>query len=147
MTNTDSTATTGYQRALAAEPQLQPIVQLVKALCTLARPTDRMCDCCVWDLILKPLAKPWLGLNRGKLPEQATDDPPWIIRPPVRLGEVIGPADSLILSNARGIPATTETETWLRTPEAHDAFTKELRRQLCAAGPRNGHGISKGTES
>jgi hypothetical protein len=134
-----TTTVTAYQRALAAEPQLQPVVRLVDALCALVRPTDRCCAGCVWELTLKPLVTPLVGWGRGKMPEQAIDDPPGIRL--LSLGELRAEED------ARTIPAGTDTEAWLRTLEAYDAFTGELLCRLEAADPDNDHGIARGADS
>jgi hypothetical protein len=113
-----TTTTTAFQRALDAEPQLRPVVRLVDALCALVRPTDRMCSGCVWESILKLLVEPWVGWERGYMPEQATDNQR-------DLSECVLTMSDLRALGDRRIPATTDTEAWLRTSEAYDAFTDE----------------------
>src|SRR5262245_55227459 len=65
----------GYERALRAEPHLRVVVAVVDALCTLVRPTDRLCYGCTWDDIVKPLVMPLLGWGRGRVPEEVPDGP------------------------------------------------------------------------
>ena len=126
----------GYERALAAEPSLRPIVAVVDALCAFVRPDDRMCAGCVWGRIVKPLTTPLIGWSRGYPPEDAPD-----VRPdswePVNLEAVLAKLDQ------RPEP-TTDTERWMRSSEAFDAFTDVLLAKLDAADPANGHGVAHG---
>ena len=72
-TNQATTTTTDYQRALNAEPALQPVVDLVDALCALVRPSDRLCSGCVWERIVKPMVRPLIGWERAAtLPSRQT---------------------------------------------------------------------------
>jgi hypothetical protein len=137
---TTTTFTTGFQRALDAEPRLRPMVRLVDALCALVRPTDRMCSGCVWESIVKPLVVPLVGWGGGYMPEQATDNPR-------ALRECVFTRSDLAALEARRIPATTDTEAWLRTSQAYDAFTDEPLARLKAADPANDHGIGRCTDS
>lgn len=138
MTNTTETA---YKRALAAEPRLNAIVTTVSALCELARADDTMCAGCIWDSIVKPLTTPLIGWSRGYPPKEAADPDPndhgW---------RLISGADwfaEFEETAKHRTPATTDTEQWLRTSEAWDAFTSELLHRLNEADPGNGHGICK----
>lgn len=125
----------GYRRALVAEPRLRAVVALVDALCTLVRPTDRLCSGCVWETIVKPLTTPWIGWERGYVPEQAQDAPRgWS---PVCLADLLAEQDE------RATTATTATERWLRTSEAWEAFTDVLLSRLDAADTGNGHGCGR----
>ncbi|MFC8517495.1 hypothetical protein [Streptomyces sp. NPDC057257] len=130
-----------YERALAAEPQLQAVVTTVDALCELVRPEDRMCSGCVWDTIVKPLARPLLGWDRGYPPESAKE-------PADRMRLI--PGDELLKlweqAEAKRVPADTETEKWLRTSEAWDAFTNVVLARLDTADPAHGHGIVRDPE-
>ena len=131
MTNAD------YHRALNAEPRLQPAVALVDALTVLVRPSDRVCAGCVWTGILKPMVSRLIGYGRGYPPKVA---------PNPRFGPrrlvVVSMADALAQLERR-VPADTETERWLRTSEAWDAFNRPLLARLHAADPGNGHGIGR----
>lgn len=131
---------TAYERALAAEPRLAAIVTAVDALAELARPADVMCAGCVWDGIVKPLATPLIGWERGYPPAAAKDPSPGD-------GSKLYTGTDLMAAyeeaQKRLAPATTDTEKWLRTSEAWDAFTGELIRRLHDADPANGHGICR----
>lgn len=135
MTTEPATTSAGYRRALAAEPCLRAVVATVDALCDFVRRGDTMCAGCVWERIVKPLTSPWIGWERGYPAEQA-DDP--AERP---LYRVVRASD--LERRERRLPAETETEAWLRTSEAYDAFTDELLRRLDAADPGTGHGIHR----
>lgn len=126
-----------YRRALDAEPQLQPAVRVVDALCALVRADDYLCHACVWESIVKPLVDPWVGWDRGYLPQQASDAPrdTW---EPINLTDYLKHT-----RDDRKLPADTDTERWLRTSEAFDAFTGVLIDRLYAADPGNGHGIGR----
>ena len=51
--------------------------------------------------------------------------------------------EALAALGSREAP-TTDTEKWLRTSEAWDAFTRPLLARLWDADPGNGHGIGRG---
>lgn len=125
-----------YTRALHAEPRLEPVVRVVDALVALVRPTDTLCYACTWETIISPLVYPWIGWARGDLPETAPDTPrdTWA---PIDLTSYLDGED-------RKVPADTDTERWLRTSDAFDAFTRALIDRLYAADPAHGHGIGAG---
>jgi hypothetical protein len=129
-----------YQRALDAEPRLRPIVAVVDALCALVRRTDQMCYGCAWDGIVKPLVNPYLGYGRGWRPREASDPEPVVDG--ARRSRPVSLTKLLADKEAR-VPATTDTEKWLRTPEAWDAFTDVLLARLKQADPAHGHGIGR----
>ncbi|PQP24139.1 hypothetical protein [Rhodococcus opacus] len=145
---TDNSADTSdlFERALRAEPKLQALDKMVRSFERLApeRVSDDdldaglgvpMCGGCIWDLILKPLTKPWLGWDRGDHPEEAEDNPnSW---------KAIDITALLALPPTPSTPATTETEKWLRTTEAWDVVTEVWIKRLNDADPDNGHGIGK----
>ncbi len=59
MTNTNDTTTDLYERALAAEPRLRALDLAVRTMAALVRPGgDMMCPGCVWEQVIKPLARP-----------------------------------------------------------------------------------------
>lgn len=132
-----TTAQTDLDRATRAEPRLQAVVNIVTALTALVRPTDTMCGGCVWDEIVKPLALPLIGWERG-YPPKAAPDPgtlAWLFTGGGDWAKECAEAEK-----AR-TPATTDTEKWLRTSEAWDSVCGELIRRLNDADPANGHGI------
>ncbi|MFI1726902.1 hypothetical protein [Streptomyces sp. NPDC020489] len=133
------TTHTDFERALAAEPRLRAITNIVTALTTLVRPDDTMCGSCVWEDIVKPLAIPLIGWERG-YPLKAAHDPG-------TLGwQLISGSDwarQFEEVEKTRTPASTATEEWLRTCEAWDAFCGELIRRLNDADPANGHGVCK----
>ncbi len=134
--------TTAYERALQAEPKLAAVVRVVDALCVLVRPTDRLCHGCVWETIVKPLVSPLIGWGRGYPSKPASDPDP---DNPSGL-RIISGSEMLAAYEAAQVtrtPATTDTEKWLRTPEAYDAFTDMLLDRLERADPANGHGIGR----
>jgi hypothetical protein len=91
-----------------------------------------MCYGCVWESIVKPLVLPLVGWERGYPPRAARDPDP------DRSLKVISGADLLADYEQRQktrVPATTDTERWLRTPEAHDAVTDTLLERLERADP------------
>jgi hypothetical protein len=142
MTTDQTTISPDYQRALAAEPRLRPVEALVDALCTLRRPTDRLCAGCVWEQIVKPLVSPYLGWGRAYAPRPARDPDP------TATGERLLKVRTGLMAEMeeRRLPATTDTERWLRTSEAYDAVTDVLLARLDAADPANGHGIGREEE-
>lgn len=130
---------TDYDRALNAEPRLRAIAATADALLELVRPTDTMCGGCVWDGIVKPLVTPLIGWERGYPPKPAPDpgESTW------RLISGSDWAAEFEEVEKTRVPATTDTEKWLRTSDAWDAFCGELIRRLNDADPGNGHGICK----
>lgn len=128
-----------YDRALAAEPGLRAAVDVVDALTALVRPGDELCFGCVWETIVKPTVTPHVGWSRGHVPEQAADPDPGGLPMPVDLSELFAWDD-------RREEAMTETERWLRTPEAYDAVSDVLLARLYDADPANGCGIRRGVE-
>jgi hypothetical protein len=131
-----------YERALQAEPDLAAVVRVVDALCALVRPSDLLCHGCVWETIVKPLVSPLVGWRRGYPPEVAADpdsDKPSGFRM-ITGGEML---DAYRAHEATRVSATTDTEKWLRTSEAFDAFTNVLLDRLERADPANGHGIGR----
>lgn len=128
-----------FVRALAAEHRLRPIVALVDALCDLVGPGDVMCAGCVWETIVKPLVRPLVGWERGCAGREAKDAVPGETgRRPCNMGELMAELDG---DELRRTPATTNTERWLRSTEAYDAFTDVLLARLNEADPATGHGI------
>jgi hypothetical protein len=131
-----------FRRALAAEPQLRTINRVVNTLVALA-PTSSsgrpFCHGCAWVFIVKPLAAPWIGWERGYPADQATDPDP------------DGPAWSVVRASGITIPPksepTSDTEKWLRTSEAWDAVTDTWIGRLVAADPGNGHGLLIGKDT
>jgi hypothetical protein len=131
MTSIDDQA--AFHLALTAEPRLQAIDKVVRALATLA-PTDQpMCADCVWTTVLRPLVRPWLGWGRGRTPEQAADESGQSSR-------VVDLKTFLDEPDTRPEPAS-ETERWLRDSQAWDAVTSRWREVLERADPGLGHGI------
>jgi hypothetical protein len=149
------TATTqvGFDRALAAERRLEPIVRLVDAFCALVGPEHAMCSGCIWDTILKPLVVPLVGWERGYIEDEAKDPEP----EPEPADDVEAAALALSKFKSRlrtaaeimaepeqpRVPATTDTERWMRSMEAYDAFTDVVLARLHEADPGNGHGIGR----
>ncbi|MFC8408548.1 hypothetical protein ACFUG9_34035 [Streptomyces griseoincarnatus] len=131
---------TDYERALNADRRLRALADVVNALCEFIRPADTMCSGCAWDSLVKPLATPLIGWERGYPSEPAPD-------PEVGGGwKFVSGSDWLAVFEAAEkdrTPATTDTEKWLRTSEAWDAYCGELIRRLGAADPANGHGIHR----
>ena len=83
-----------------------------------------MCAGCVWETILKPLVLPLVGWERGYPDAEAQDPVPG--EPLFKVysaAELLAEADE---DELRRIPATTDTERWLRTMEAYDAVTDVL---------------------
>lgn len=132
------TTTSDYQRALDAEPQLGTAVLAVNALCALAGPENSMCSGCAWELIIKPICLPYIGHCRGVPLTQATDSTGV-------LDLLITPDELFALPDAP--EATSDTERWLRTIEAYDAFTRPLIARLEAADPGNGCRIGRLNEA
>jgi hypothetical protein len=114
------------------------VEKVVDTFIKLVRPTDELCHACVWELIVKPLVSPWVGNGRGYPTEQAKDPDPT----GERFLRAISAAD-WIKNQPDRAPAETETEKWMRTSEAYDAFTDVLLARLYEADPANGHGIGR----
>lgn len=132
--------TKDYNRALNADHRLRALANLVTALCQFVRPADTMCGGCAWETLVKPLATPLIGWERGYKPKCAKDPDPsggWRIYSGQEL------LDEWAAVQRDQTPATTETEQWLRTEEAWDAFCGELIRRLNDADPANGCGIHR----
>jgi hypothetical protein len=125
-----------FERALAAEPTLRVIDRMVRTLAANA-PTRRskrpFCSACVWESILKPLARHWVGWERGDPIDQAPDAPrdSW---EPISLSELLAQPDDRPA-------AQSVTEKWLRSSAAFDAVTDRWLKLLHDADPANGHGI------
>ncbi|WP_068154407.1 hypothetical protein [Rhodococcus phenolicus] len=136
MTNTNDTTTDLYERALAAEPRLRALDLAVRTMAALVRPGDMMCPGCVWEQVIKPLARPLIGNERGTVPANAKD--PADSWDPVNLADLLGTLDE---ARERRVPADTETERWLRTDEAYDAVTDTWLHLIEQAGQADGHGI------
>jgi hypothetical protein len=128
--------TSAFDRALAAEPQLQTIDNMVRALVALAPKGEPFCTGCIWEMILKPLVLPWVGDCRGDLPDQAKDPDPEAPFKFFTLAELWAQAD-------RRPKPETETERWMRTSEAYDAVTDRWLAQLDNVDPALGHGYPK----
>lgn len=137
-------ATTDYDRALAADHRLRALANFVTILCDLVRPADTMCGGCAWESLVKPLATPLIGWERGYKPECAKD-------PDEQKAWRIYSGEELLAgweeAERDRTPSTTETEQWLRTEEAWDAFCGELIRRLNKADPANGCGIHRDRRS
>ena len=122
-----ATTQAAYERALTAEPQLEAVVRVVDALLLI---DDEKGDELDYWSIIKPLIVPWLGHQRGTVPVNAPDEPTSATLKVKSAGE-------LARTNwPRPVPATTETEKWLRSEEAYDAFTDVLLARL--GYPTNG---------
>jgi hypothetical protein len=135
-------AAAAFERALQAEPKLRAVSQLVDVLRLLVRPTDEMCHGCVWEALVKPLVRPWIGWGRGYLPKPAKDpDPdedfPRFVK--VDLGSDWQPDPR--------VPAETETEKWLRSSEAWNAVTEVLIDRLYEYDPANGCRVGRATDA
>jgi hypothetical protein len=137
-TETDM-ADDSYTRALSAEPSLHAIERLVEALCQLVRPDDTMCGDCVWEQIVKPLATPLVGWERGMYSHAEDPDP----KTPLRFytgGELMKIHEEE--ERRRGEPRSA-TEAWMRTSEAWNAVANRWLARLNDADPANGHGIAR----
>ncbi|WP_435601265.1 hypothetical protein [Streptomyces sp. C10-9-1] len=132
--------TADYERATTADHRLHALANLVTALCHLVRPADTMCGSCTWETLVKPLATPLIGWQRGYRPDCAKDPDPhhtW------RLVTGTDLMTAWKKAERDRTPAATDTEQWLRTEEAWDAYCGELIRRLNAADPANGCGIHR----
>lgn len=117
-----------FEDALRAEPALAAVDCAVRALVALATPERRVCSECLWYRVIKPLASPWIGWERGCIPRNADD---------FDQGFRIYSAAEL-LTEPESTPAETEAETWLRSSQAFDLVTgewlriAETRSAICA---------------
>ena len=98
-------------------------------------PDHEMCAGCIWERMVKPLVSPLLGWERGHPVGEAKDPEPYSFA-----AHVLDWDEFWSKQDDRS-PATTETEKWLRTSDAWDAFTGVLLVRLNDADPANGHGI------
>jgi hypothetical protein len=73
------------------------------------------CDASRFMNIVRQLAKPWVGYQRGYI-RQADSQAEIAARPKIRNGEDITIPDVS--------PALTDNEVWLRTGEAYDAVVQ-----------------------
>ena len=117
-------AVAAFDRALNADYQLMA-KKVVDTFIKLVRPTDELCHACVWELIVKPLVSSRVGHGRGYEPMQAEDPDPT----GERFLRVITAAEYM-KDRPQRAPAETETEKWMRTSEAYDAFTDVLLKRL-----------------
>ena len=103
--------TPDYRRALAAEPDLRAVEKVVHALADL-----NVMPGTVYDAIIKPLADPLIGRNRGT--HHHAHNPEDLPSPSsiVRASDFPSPI-------ASGSKPATDEEKWLRTREAFDAVT------------------------
>ena len=69
-------AAAAFERVLSAEPELRAAVDIVEVLRQLVRPTDQLCHGCLWESIIKPMVRPYLGYGRGYPPKSAKDPNP-----------------------------------------------------------------------
>lgn len=133
-------AAAAFERVLSAEPELRAAVDIVEVLRQLVRPTDRLCHGCLWESIIKPMVRPYLGYGRGYPPKSAKDPNP------DRAWEIISAAEMWARGDT-GLPAETETEKWLRTSEVWDAFTDVLMTRLYEYDPANGCRVGRATDA
>lgn len=115
-----------YERALAAEPALRAVVRVVDALMLVDEEKSESLD--HW-MIIKPLIQPCIGAGRGYVPSEASD----VVGAPQP--RVYGFKELLEeAKKQKRVPATTETEKWMRTEEAWDAFSNVLLTRLGYGG-------------
>lgn len=126
-------------RAIDAEPDLAAVDAVVDTLCARVRPEDRLCAGCAWENIVKPLASPLIGWERG-VPRPDALDADANLADQLRARMTTG--DKFIFGNRPPEP-TTDTERWLRSSEAWDAVTKVWLARLDAADPGNDHGTGR----
>lgn len=128
-----------YEKALQAEPQLQVLARMVAAFVALApsrRSKRPMCAGCIWESILKPLVRPWVGWERGYAPKPAMAQP--------RAAVVLDLRSWLGQQSPRSRPhPDNEVEAWLRSSEAFDVVTDRWLNDLRRADPGHGHGIPR----
>lgn len=128
------------ERACAVDRRIRALDQAVTGLCAAAELADGpACAACVWERVVKPLALPLVGWERG-LPPLAVKDP----RPPGAPLHVMGIGallEEMDEQKSRRTPASSETERWLRSQEAWDAVTGAWLARLHEADPAAGHGI------
>jgi hypothetical protein len=134
--------TPAYDRALAAERRLRAIERMIQVTTMYLRRGDTFCSGCYWTDVLKPLLRPLVGWERGRVQEQAKDPSgsSWLHKPITR-------ADLAAIAADTRAPAETDTETWLRTQEAWHAVTDVLLARLDAADPAHGHGYRRATRT
>jgi hypothetical protein len=113
--------------------------RLVTTLCEFVRPSDFLRHGCLWERMVKPLVRPLVGYERGFFPKVAADPP--------ASGEsgwrFLNRAELLAHDSRPRVPATTDTEQWMRTSEAWDAVTRVLLARMWDADPANGCGIGR----
>lgn len=128
------------ERACKADRRIRALDQAVTAMCLAAAVADGpACSGCTWTRIVKPLALPLLGWERG-YPQASAKDP----RAPGEALRLVNVSEELAGQaerESRRAPASTETERWLRTQEAWDAVTGLWIDRLHEADPAAGHGI------
>jgi hypothetical protein len=73
---TKAEAEQSYNRALAAEPRLRAIADMVKAVTASAAYDRSFCDGCFWERTLKGKALPLVGWERGHRSRQAKHPDP-----------------------------------------------------------------------
>jgi hypothetical protein len=69
--STEAQADQRYSRALAAEPHLRAIAELVEAVTVSAADDRSFCDGCFWECTLKGQVLPLVGWERGSSSRQA----------------------------------------------------------------------------
>lgn len=128
------------EQACAADSGIRALDFAVTALAVAAGAADGpACSGCMWARIVKPLALPLLGWERGYPPMESPDRTAGLRGGLVNISELMVRMDERA---ARRTPATSDTERWLRSQEAWDAVVGEWIDRLHAADPAAGHGIS-----
>jgi hypothetical protein len=150
LTVTISPTTSLLARALAADPAIAALDLAIAGLCVSAREADGpFCAGCAWTRIIKPLALPLVGWERGRSAIEARDPgsswaeidlTPYLDRPPLR--DRLLTQDQLAELEPPRSTATTETERWLRSQEAWDVVTRAWMARLQEADPGLGHGLT-----
>lgn len=141
-TTDDTTRAGRFAKAMAADRQLRALDVMVRTLAALPRPGDTMCSGCVWSRILKPLALPLVGFERGTVPTNAEDPKPGGGGLRVYTGDEL-----MAAADVKRTRAETDTERWLRSQEAWEAVTGTWIAILHEADPANGHGIGRNGRS
>jgi hypothetical protein len=156
----DPPAPPAYERALAAEPRLRAVENMVRAQVLFIRPGDTFCHGCYWERVLKPLVTPLVGWGRGEPHEDAADPHP----SGKRVMHVTGGGESGVEERDNYVVVTTSwhdafaqmdaepepttaTERWLRSTEAWDVVTDYFLEIVQAADPANGHGFAIAEEA
>jgi hypothetical protein len=147
---TASPTTPLLARALSADPAIAALDLAIAGLCVSAREADGpFCAGCAWTRIIKPLALPLVGWERGRSAIEARDPgpswakvdlTPYLNRP--SLQDRVLTWDQLAALEPPRSPATTETEQWLRSQEAWDVVTRAWMARLHEADPGLGHGLT-----